>query len=164
METFNQIKEAVHKPINFKDFESSFIKENTNCFALAIGSTVPAGSKFYRLGMLSKEKNYYDDYNSPQELKKLFISDVKALGLKIEELNIVDKSSISNVPLKNNEHIAILFVQQITSGKVIGFHFLRFDKNGWSEKKGYFSFLINENVKWPTNNCIKLIGCFKITR
>ena len=73
--TIVKIKKAVHKPINFKDFESTCTRENTNCFALAIGSTVTSDKTLYRPGRISGKKPLNQDFFSIEEVKDLFLAD-----------------------------------------------------------------------------------------
>lgn len=171
METKNvieKIKKAVHRPINFKDFKSPCTRANTNCFALAIGSTVTADKTLYQLGRISGSKKPLDErFFSIEEVKDSFLADLEALDLKYESLDLLDKNQIleytSRLKLKKNEHIVVMFVGMI-SEIITDFHFLRFDYRGWSEKRGFTSFLTGENVSWPCDLVYKLVGCYNITR
>lgn len=162
------IKEAVHQPIDFKDFESTCTRENTNCFALAIGSTVTADRTFYRPGRISGKKPLNQDFFSIKEVKELFLADLEALDLKYESLDLYGKNQIlastSGLRLKENEHIVVMFVQEMANKTIMDFHFLRYDNRGWSEKIGLSYFSTGENVSWPSNWYDKLVGVFKIIR
>ena len=168
IETVEKIKKAVHQPINFRDFESTCTRENTNCFALAIGSSVTADRTFYRPGRISGKKPLKQDFFSVEEVKNLFLADLEALDLKYESLALHGKSQIlaytSGLKLQENEHIVVMFVQEMANKTIMDFHFLRYDNRGWSEKKGLHYFSTGENVSWPSNWYDKLVGCYKITR
>ena len=41
---------AVHKPLNFNDYNSTMTTNETNCYAHAIGSTVTSDRRVYRMG------------------------------------------------------------------------------------------------------------------
>ena len=168
IEAIEKIRKAVHQPLNFDDFKSSCTRRNTNCYALAIGSTVATDKTLYRLGRISGRKPLDERFFSIEEVKDLFLADLEALDLKYESLDLLGKNQIleytSRLKLKKNEHIVIMFVR-IMSGEIIAdFHFLRFDYRGWSEKRGFTYFLTGENVSWPSNWFDKLVGCYKITR
>ena len=166
--TIVKIKKAVHKPIDFKDFESTCTRENTNCFALAICSTVTSDKTLYRPGRISGKKPLNQDFFSIEEVKDLFLADLEALDLKYESLALYGKNQIwaytSGLRLKENEHIVVMFVQEMANNTIMDFHFLRYDNRGWSEKKGLSYFSTGENVSWPSNWYDKLVGCYKITR
>lgn len=168
-EIISKIKDAVHKPINFDDFKSSCTCENTNSYALAIGSTVTANRTLYRPGRLSGKKPLAQDFSSIEEVKNLFFSDLKFLDLKYESLDLVGKKEIleysSKVKLKEREYLLVMFVQELADKSIGDYKFLRFDANiGWSDKRGCHQFLTGENVSWPSNWYDKFVGCFKITR
>ena len=172
METKNvieKIKKAVHRPINFKDFKSPCTRANTNCFALAIGSTVTADKTLYQLGRISGSKKPLDErFFSIEEVKDSFLADLEALDLKYESLALHGKSQIlaytSGLKLQENEHIVVMFVREMANNTIMDFHFLRYDNRGWSEKIGLSYFSTGENVSWPSNWYDKLVGVFKITR
>ncbi len=172
METENvieKIKKAVHQPLNFDDFKSSCTRENTNCFALAIGSTVTADRTFYRLGRISGKKPLDQDFFSIEEVKDLFLADLEALDLKYESLALHGKSQIlaytSGLKLQENEHIVVMFVQKMANNTIMDYHFLRYDNRGWSEiRRQFHQFVRDDNISWPSNWYDKLVGVFKITR
>lgn len=168
IETVERIKKAVHQPLNFDDFKSSCTRENTNSFALAIGSPVTADRTLYRPGRISGLKEKTQDFYSVEEVKNLFLADLEALDLKYESLALYGKNQIltytSGLRLKENEHIVVMFVQEMANNTIMDFHFLRYDNRGWSEKIGLSYFSTGENVSWPSNWYDKFVGCFKITR
>lgn len=135
-----KIKNAVHQPLNFKAFDSSCTRQNTNGFALAIGSTVADDRALYRPGRLSGKKPLEQDFSSVEEVKDLFFSDLEFLDLKYESLDLVGKKEIfdyaSQLKLKENEHLLVMFVQEFADHSIGDYKFLRYDPNiGWSEKR-----------------------------
>ena len=169
IETIEKIKKAVHQPIDFKDFESTCTRENTNCFALAIGSSVTADRTFYRPGRISGKKPLKQDFFSVEEVKNLFLADLEALDLKYESLALHGKSQIlaytSGLKLQENEHIVVMFVQKMANNTIMDYHFLRYDNRGWSEiRRQFHQFVRDDNISWPSNWYDKLVGVFKITR
>ena len=169
IETIEEIKKAVHQPIDFKDFESTYIRENTNCFALAIGSTVTSDKTLYRPGRISGKKPLNQDFFSIEEVKDLFLADLEALDLEYESLALYGKNQIlaytSGLRLKENEHIVVMFVQEMANNTIMDYHFLRYDNRGWSEiRRQFHQFVRDDNISWPSNWYDKLVGVFKITR
>lgn len=170
IEAFMKIKIDAHQPFKYKEMlNSSIVRENTNCFSVAIGSTCTIDKTLYRLGMLSEKKPVDEAYKSFEEIKDLFLSDLEILDLRYIELNLKTKHSIeqyvSTHPLDERSHIAVLFAKEMADKKIHDFHFLRYDSEiGWSEKCGRQPLFIGKNVTWPPNWYDKLIGCYKITR
>ena len=91
----------------------------------------------------------------------------------LDNLNGNDKEKIlkqiSNMSLQNNQHIVELFIKTYGSGKeekIRDFHFLRFDEEGWSEKRFIQNviFLNNINFQWPSGWNDRIVGTFLITR
>ncbi len=172
-EDIEKIKKAVHQPLNWEDYNSTSVIEDTNCFAHAIGSTITANRPAYRLGMLSREKKLKDMYFSKEEVKSLFQADLEILELKCEELSFMDLKSfledLSKANFTDNEHIVALFVKVYGKDEsfIRDFHFLRYDKEkGWSEKRWGLRVNFMENIllQWPSSWNDKLVGVFKITR
>lgn len=169
IEALEQIKEAVHNPLNYKDYNNSYVQDNTNCFAHAIGSTVTADRTLYRLGMISEKKPIDQQYFSEEEVKNLFLSDTKVLGLEITELEFRNKGQfltlLDNLQLNENEHIVVLFVKKYFDQKIHDFHFLRYDyQSGWTEhyRSQPLSYL-DTRYSWPSF-CMEVVGAFKIAR
>lgn len=171
-ENLEKIKNAVHQPLNWEDYNSTSVVEDTNCFAHAIGSTVTSDISAYRLGMLSGKKKLKDGYISKEEVKKLFQADLSVIGLRLEEIPFENLTSflkyMSKIDLTDNQHIVALFVKIYGKEEIImDFHFLRFDKEkGWSDKRWgrRVHFIENISMEWPSGWNDKLIGVFKITK
>lgn len=171
-ENIERIKSAVHQPLNWEDYNSTSVIEDTNCFSHAIGSTVTSNRPAYRLGMLSGKKELKEEYISREEVKNLFLADLSVIGLEVEEIPFESLTSflgyLSNTVLADNEHIVALFVTIYGRDEYIrDFHFLRYDKeNGWSEKRWGWrvNFIKNILIEWPTRWNDRLVGVFKITR
>lgn len=171
-ENIEKIKKAVHQPLNWGDYDSTSVIEDTNCFFHAIESTVTSDISAYRLGMLSGKKKLRDRYISKMEVKNLFQSDLLVLELENEEIPFENLKSfleyLPKIDLANNEHIVALFVTIYGKDENIrDFHFIRYDKEkGWSEKRWGWKVHFIENIsrEWPSNWNDQLIGIFKITR
>lgn len=170
-ERIEKIKKAVHQPLNWDDYNSTSVIEDTNCFSHAIGSTVTSIRNAYRLGMLSEKKKENEKYISIQEVKQLFLADLSVVELNVEEISFKNLSlfleQMSNIELSDNQHIVALFVKVYGNDNIIDFHFLRYDNEiGWSEKRWNFAVHLIDNIEstWPSNWNDRLVGIFKITR
>lgn len=171
-ENLEKIKKAVHQPLNWEDYNSTSVVENTNCFSHAIGSTVTSDKSAYSLGMISGKRKLESGYVSKDEVSSLFISDLSVIGLDMEEIPFESLSAfLENIPkidLANNEHIVALFVKEYRKDDIIRyFHFLRYDKErGWSEKRWNRKVCFFEDIsrEWPSDWNDRLIGVFKVTR
>ena len=170
-ENLEKIKNAVHQPLNWEDYNSTAVIEDTNCFSHAIGSTIMANREAYRLGMLSGKKKIKDGYFSKEEVKTLFQADLSVVQLENEEIPFENLTSfleyLTNTDLADNEHIVALFVKIYGNEYIRDFHFLRYDKEkGWSEKRWGRNVHWLENVsrEWPSDWNDRLVGIFKITR
>lgn len=170
-----KIKRDVHQPLKWSEYDSTNVRDNTNCFSHAVGSVVPL-INYYRLGMLSEKKGIKEEYLSIEETKDLFLSDMSILDLKVEEIPYANASkfsllkSISNIELQSNQHIVVLFVKIYENkGKesIRDFHFIRYDKEkGWSEKwrRRNVYFFQDITIGWPSGWNDRMVGVFKITR
>lgn len=173
-EIIEKIKLAVHKPLNWEDYNDSDKRTNTNCLSHAIGSTVTIDSSIYRLGMISERRKFKYTFKSREELKDFFLSDMKVLELKTEEISFTDKVSFLNevkqMHLEDNQYIVALFAKINERGgteSILDFHFIRYDQDkGWSEKRtnNYINFFYNMSIQWPSSWNDRLVGIFKITR
>lgn len=173
-ENIEELKLAVHKPLEWSDYDSTNINSVTNCFSHAIGSTVISNPKLYRLGMISSKKSSNEEYISSKEVKELFGADLTKLDLEAKEM--VFKSfnkysvikAVSESKLQTNQYIVLLFVKDYgrIEEKIKDFHFIRFDyEKGWTEKlKGNIRFFKDILEECPSNWFDKLIGVFLITR
>lgn len=167
-----KIKNAVHRPLNWEDYNSTSVVEDTNCFSHAIGSTVTSDITAYRLGRLSDKKGLGKEYFSKEEVKNLFREDLSVIDLEAKEIPFENLrlflEKLSEMKFADNEHVVALFVRTYgRDEKIMDFHFLRYDKEkGWSEKRWNrkVHFIENILIGWPSSWNDKLIGVFKITR
>lgn len=173
-----EIRRNVHQPLKWEDYNSTNVRDNTNAFAHAIGSTNVSDPRYYRLGMVSGKKKLKQEYFSLEEVKDLFLSDAHVLELDVEEIILaggdLSKYSlldhISKIELQNNQHIVVLFVKIYVDGKrerILDFHFLRYDEGkGWSEKilRRNVYFFEDISREWPSCWYDRTVGAFKITR
>lgn len=166
-ELIRKLIEYVHKDLDYSEYNSTMIRNNTNCYAHAIGSTYPE-LKLHRIGAISGLKDVEEQYFSEEELKTLFLEDMKTLNLEVEEIETFSKqdclSKIKKANLEENEHFVLLFAIYYPSGKFADFHFWRFDNRGLSEKrKTQIPIFIDEPMRSWTSS-MHLIGLFRITR
>ena len=148
----------VHQKPQFERYECTLIKNNTNCYSHAIGSTAGYIEK-YRIGALCKSKPIDQEYFSVDEIKKILFSDCEAIGLKIEETNFDEE-------LKENEYKVMLFVKIYADNKIHDYHFWRSeDGKVWTEKWRWRSMQVKDYQKdflryFPWN----YVGMYKISR
>lgn len=170
-EIIAKIRSEVHKDLNFKRYEETHVREDTNCMAHAIGSQAVNVGNAYRVGFISGKKKEDEKYFSKEEVKELFLEDLKVIELEATELQLDGKDmtfrEIEQMSFENNEHAAVLFVKTYADGRIFDFHFLRFDKGvGWTEKRYgcYPSYLDRIDISWPESWDTKFVAAFKITR
>lgn len=173
METFVKIKRQVHQEPDYDEIlknPSSSYMEKVTCFGAAIGATVATYEvkDIYLLGKFSGKKTTHE-YNSYRELKDLYLSDMSTLDLEVEELdvnlNYCTIDTISSVHLNDNQYINLLFANEPRVGKIVGYHFLRYDlKYGWTETWPNRKLLIGDEVQFPHEWSWKLIGVYRVTR
>ena len=167
--TINLIKETVHKPLNYSDYSETIIREYTNCYAHAIGSTIPDDKGTYRLGIISGKRKSIFGYSSIEEVKNFFLEDMKTLELGVEELEIFKEELIGNEKnfIKEKQHIVVLFAEKRRKDMpIMEFHFFRYDTEmGWTEKRyGTISLPVNTNIGWLDRWPYIQVGIFRITR
>lgn len=166
--TILAVNEAVHKPLNYNDYDQTAVREGTNCYSHAIGSTVHSDNRVYRLGAASG-KNLDDYYTSIQEVNELLLSDLKIFELEIEKLELDKKDLIGSEMsiIEPDQLIIALFAQQRRENDVIKeFHFIRYDSvKGWTEKRwGFKPFEVNAKINWYDFWPYKQVGIYRITR
>lgn len=168
MNIIEKIRKEAHQPMDISAYNNSSVRESTNSLSHVIGTTVTADTSLYRIGTISGKKPAKQDYFSAGEVRELFLSDLRTLGLKVEELALYSKPNIlayaDSTNFEENQHLAVLIIQE-SNDKVWGFHLLRFDPEiGWSSKKFGQYLCTGENVTWPSNWYDHIVGTFKITR
>ena len=158
-EKIENIKEAVHSPLNIGDYNSTNIRNSTNCYSHALGSTLPY-LNLYRIGAISGKKEINQEYSSIEEVKQLLFSDIEVLDLKIEESSKEEK-------LLERQYKIALFVAINNSGEIWEYHFLRADNGGeWTEKRKrmYLQGFYNNNISKYQTFPWYLVGYYKITK
>lgn len=151
------IKVLVHQKPDISRYNSTVVRDSTNCYSYAIGSTYPC-LELYRIGAICGKKEIDKNFSSKEEIVELLYEDLKVLKLKIEKSSKDEK-------INSNQYKIALFVQIYADNKIHDYHFLRFDENGWSEKyKGEFPRKLEDNLmgkytNWPWS----FVGFFKIT-
>lgn len=153
-----RIRLSVHEKFDKKIYKNnSLIRDATNCFAFAIGSTYPY-NEMYRLGTISDSRAENQKISSIEELKKFFFEDMKTLELEIVE------SSEKEI-LNDNQYKIALFAKIYADNKIYDYHFLKLIDNKWVEKHRGFAprtldGTLNELYNyWPWN----LVGVYKVT-
>jgi len=154
----DQIKQMVHQTPDVNLYNSSNIRNNTNCYSYAIGSA-DSYIELHRIGAICGKKPINQEYFSIEEIKYLLYEDLKVLELEIQESSEIEQ-------IKDNQYKIALFVKIYADNRIHDFHFLRYENGEWSEKrKKQFPINLGNNLKvlysyWPWN----FVGIFKITK
>lgn len=166
----DKIKEMVHSPLNWKHYNETLVRDETNCYAHAIGSMYPSKG-LYRIGNLSGKRKESQELLSKEQVKSLFLKDMEFLNLGCQEMefssmdDLFDK--IYSMNLSNNQYVVLLFLYFYNDGTIFDFHFWRYDRSvGFSHKRYDQMPIIIENPRmdWPEKWNVKCIGAFCITR
>lgn len=171
-EAIERIKKEVHSKLNFERYNSTVVREYTNCYSHALGSQyIGVEDDTYRIGAISGKKDKDERFISVEELKELFFADLSTLELGVSEILFADKESflknIEGMDLSDNQHIVVLFAIIYSNNQISDFHFIRYDRSvGWTDKRydHYPSFLENIHISWPTGWEKKVVGAYIITR
>ena len=123
------ILNQVHTPLEMFKYESTNVRNNTNCYSHAIGATYPE-LEIYRIGAISNLKSIDQKYTSKEEILNLLFEDLKTLKLKYEEIDLDN-----DVDLEENQYIIKLYIQFSSDGKIFDYHFIRFEDGKWTEKR-----------------------------
>lgn len=158
IELINQIRTSVHEDPKFEEYESTNVKDGTNCFSHAIGSTIPSLT-LYRLGSLSNLKPLNQEYSSIAEVEHLLYEDLKILNLQIEKTTLQE-----NIKDLKNQYKIILMVKIYADNRIFDFHFIRFDNLGYTEKYRTQNMKILNFLNTYSRFPWKIVGVYKITR
>lgn len=170
----DKVKEVVHLPLKWERYNETLVRNETNCYAHAIGSTYPCFG-FYRIGVLSgniiSKEEYAQEYYSEKQVKTLFLKDMQFLNLDCQEIVFSTKEDllekIRSESLLKNQYVVLLFLYFWSNGKIADFHFWRYDTEiGFSHKRyRQLPITISDPIKqWPETWNIKCISAFRITR
>ncbi len=156
------LKKQVHEVFDDSVYNSTNVRENTNCYSDALGAKYPE-LQIYRIGLFcGKKPDIKEPYKSFEEIKELLFEDLQALELQYD---LLDKC-MSYDGLKDNQNIIRLYISKYSNGK-LGYHFIRYKNGKWTEKlRGqYQSELYTEyGIKYDLDT-IWNYGCtLKITR
>lgn len=153
MELTRILKEVHSKP-SFKRYEETNVRNNTNCYSHALGTT-----QMIRVGQISRKKDTNEKYISFEEIIELLIADLESLNLQLEESSVEEKIS-------ENQYKIALFVKKWSNGEIADYHFWRCDNEIWTEKwKGrYMNEIEDFERDSKDTNLRTLIGIYKITR
>lgn len=149
-----RILKEVHSTPTFKRYEETNVRNNTNCYSHALGTT-----QMIRVGQISKKKDTNEKYISFEEIIELLIADLESLNLQLEESSVEEKIS-------ENQYKIALFVKKWSNGEIADYHFWRCDNEIWTEKwKGrYMNEIEDFERDSKDTNLRTLIGVYKITR
>lgn len=153
MELTRILKEVHSKP-SFKRYEETNVRNNTNCYSHALGTT-----QMIRVGQISRKKDTNEKYISFEEIIELLIADLESLNLQLEESSVEEKIS-------ENQYKIALFVKKWSNGEIADYHFWRCDNEIWTEKwKGRCMNEIEDFERDSKDTILRtLIGIYKITR
>lgn len=154
----DEVKKLVHQKSDTTLYKNTNVRNNTNCYSYAIGSTF-SYLPLYRIGAICEKKPIDQEYFTIEEIKELLYEDLKVLELQIEE-------SSEEEQINDNQYKIALFVKIYADNVIHDFHFLRYENGDWSEKyRTYFPTVLGPSLKgvysnWPWN----FVGVFKITK
>lgn len=149
-----RILKEVHSTPTFERYEETNVRNNTNCYSHALGTT-----QMIRVGQISGKKYTNEKYISFEEIIELLIADLESLNLQLEESSVEEKIS-------ENQYKIALFVKKWSNGEIADYHFWRCDNEIWTEKwKGrYMNEIEDFERDSKDTNLRTLIGIYKITR
>lgn len=149
-----RILKEVHSTPTFERYEETNVRNNTNCYSHALGTT-----QMIRVGQISGKKDTNEKYISFEEIIELLIADLESLNLQLEESSVEEKIS-------ENQYKIALFVKKWSNGEIADYHFWRCDNEIWTEKwKGrYMNEIEDFERDSKDTNLRTLIGIYKITR
>lgn len=149
-----RILKEVHSTPTFERYEETNVRNNTNCYSHALGTT-----QMIRVGQISGKKYTNEKYISFEEIIELLIADLESLNLQLEESSVEEKIS-------ENQHKIALFVKKWSNGEIADYHFWRCDNEIWTEKwKGRCMNEIEDFERDSKDTNLRtLIGIYKITR
>ena len=155
----NELIKQAHNPLNLLEYDSTNVRDNTNCYSHAIGVTYPY-LQIYRIGAISQLKSINERYSSKEEIINLLFEDLEILQLKYEQIFSEDDFN-----LNDNQFVIKLYAWVLPDGRISEYHFIRFEKGKWTEKRKFQEVLelydkdMYENM-YPWEHIITL----KITR
>lgn len=153
MTPLEKIKKQVHMSHELQKYESTVVRDETNCYSYAIGATYPE-LKNYRIGALSQKKSIYEKYTSKEEILRLLEQDLNILELRHEICRNLKQ-------VASGEYAIRLYIRKYANGQIADYHFIRYDpEEGWSEKwKGQMPSKVTEDYyegRWDWENILTL--------
>ena len=167
-----KMRNEAHEKLDYSKYADTQIRNETNCYSHVLGLTT-CPKKVCRIGAICGEKPITESYDSEEEIKELFIKDLEALSLQFEEIKVnpgtYKTSVISRVeryPLKENEHIALLWLVYNPDDSIRDYHWWRYDSRGFSDKRStkYVSQVEMPEWSWPESWNTFLTGVYVIKR
>ena len=167
-----KIRLAAHSSLDYSEYSDPLVRQLTNCYAHAIG--VASTHMGIRIGELCGKKPVEEKYISTDEIDELFKADMKAIKLecrKIKRIGLeVDKEDVFNFvrkhKFKDNEFLIMIFAIQNGDLSIRDFHFWRYDKNGFTEKRFWNNLIKIENPQfsWPEGILTRFVGAYLMKR
>ena len=106
----DEVKRIVHQEFDTMLYKNTTIRNNTNCYSYAIGSTYPC-LQLYRIGAICGKKPINQQYFSIDEIRELLFEDFKVIELNIEE-------SSQEEQINDNQYKIALFVKIYADKKI----------------------------------------------
>ncbi len=167
----NKIYVQVHEPLNYDEYDSTMVRNNTNCFSHAIGTICTMDPTLFRPGRISGLKSINHEFVSIDELRNCFLSDLKVLDLSVKPLQFDNKvqflTSFTGLKVLERQHVVVQLAKIYSDERIHDFHFLRYDPNReWTEKVPYMPLFYVDDIDrdWPDEMYYKVIGAYLITR
>lgn len=152
-----RVRQQIHDKLDYSAYDCTTIQEETNCYAHALGATTTLDNRMYIVGRFSHGIGFEPNYIDRDDLRSKLEEDLNTLGLKFERVRAKGKFEIidfvENFPLKDNQHIIVLFSKEYRDMKIRDFHFIRYDnEKKWSEKspRQRLSYIENIKISWPS--------------
>ena len=164
-----KLEAAVHKPMDYSEYASSYVESHVNCYTHAIGATsIHMG---LRIGEICGKKPILKEFVSDEEIKELFLADMQKIHLVCREIDKHNKWAllkwISKANLDETEAVVMLFVQHNSDGSIRDFHFWRYDsEKGYTEKRFWHGLTFNgtPEYSWPESEMNHFIGAYLLKR
>ena len=163
-----KLKAAVHKPLDYSEYDSSYTINRVNCYAHAIGAT--SLHMGIRIGDICGKKEIMQSYNSDEEVESLFLQDMNTLGINCKKLYIRKQyllNWLSKTKLSPNYVVVILFVDHNGDKSIRDFHFWRIDsQKGITDKRPRqrLSQIDQPKYSWPASELNHFVGVYLLKK
>lgn len=145
-------------------FTETHIKDNTNCYAYALGLLSASNRELYRIGAISGKKAIDKCYFSEEEMKTLLLEDLKTLQLEVKSIEL---NEVSKISIANNQYVIFLFGTYYAN-EIKEFHFWRLDSERGITQKRFGQLPVQVEFPkrdWPAKDWkTKFLGAYVITK